>query len=676
MCPEGSELPLASYGGAAADAALLLAVAAARWAAARYGAAARRLGRRAARRRAPDGGEDGYSALADGALEDGGAGDAAAAAAAAARLAFILPAGAAPLGVEFERVSVRLRAGGRLVLDAASGRFAAGRLTAIMGPSGAGKTTLLKALAGRGGAAAAASGGAVRVAGAPDGLARWRAVLGWVPQDDGTLHGYLTVEEALLFSARCRLPAAAGEAGRRRQVAAVLGALGLEPVRAARVGGGLSGGQRRRVSAGVELAAAPLLLLGDEVTSGLDSAAARALVAALRAVARAGRVTTALTLHQPRAETFRLFDDLILLAPGGRTVYCGPAAAAAGHFEASLGFAGVATAPNPADALLDAVAGELARPRGRGAARPEELAAAWAGAAARRAAGEAAEPAPAPAPPPAARADAAAALRALRRRATPGALPQFWWQLRRAATKRAREPLQAFLDFAVVALTGLTLGLLSDRGGATILTYSTQSCVYAVVAAGLLAMVGAAPTPAADGAAAAREAAAGLSRAARLVAHDALDAAGLAARAGVFLAAWASLAAPRAAAWRLYAVFGATFYAAAGGAYLLTALLGAGPAQLAAAVATLLATLLARRPPGGGGALAAARRLSFAAWSLEGLVVAEADQLRGVWLLARCADLAALGYDVRRFGRCLLALGALGAAARTAAAAALLARRV
>ncbi len=568
---------------------------------------------------------------------------------------------------------MRLRAGGRLVLNAVSGRFAAGRLTAIMGPSGAGKTTLLKALAGRGGAAAAASGGAVRVAGGPDGLARWRAVLGWVPQDDGTLHGYLTVEEALLFSARCRLPAAAGEAGRRRQVAAVLGALGLEPVRAARVGGGLSGGQRRRVSAGVELAAAPLLLLGDEVTSGLDSAAARGLVAALRAVARAGRVTTALTVHQPRAETFRLFDDLILLAPGGRTVYCGPAAAAAGHFEA-LGFAGVASAPNPADALLDAVAGELARPRGRGTAHPEELAAAWVREAARRAAGEAA--APAPAPPPAARAAAAAALLTLRCRATPGALPQFWWQLQRAATKRAREPLQAFLDFAVVALTGLTLGMLSDRGGATILTYSTQSCVYAVVAAGLLAMVGAAPTPAADGAAAAREAAAGLSRGARLAALDALDAAGLAARAGVFLAAWASLAAPRATAWRLYAVFGMTFYAAAGAAYLLTALLGAGPAQLAAAVTTLLATLLARRPPGGGGALAAAQRLSFAAWSLEGLVVAEADRLRGVWLLARCADLAALGYDVRRFGRCLRALGALGAAARAAAAAALLARRV
>lgn len=33
---------------------------------------------------------------------------------------------------------------------------------------------------------------------------------------------------------------------------------------------------------------------------------------------------------------------------------------------------------------------------------------------------------------------------------------------------------------------------------------------------------------------------------------------------------------------------------------------------------------------------------------------------RGVWLLARCADLQGLEYDVRRFGLCILALWLLG----------------
>lgn len=39
----------------------------------------------------------------------------------------------------------------------------------------------------------------------------------------------------------------------------------------------------------------------------------------------------------------------------------------------------------------------------------------------------------------------------------------------------------------------------------------------------------------------------------------------------------------------------------------------------------------------------------------------------GVWLLARCADLQGLRYDVRNFGWCLLALFGLGVAFRVAA---------
>lgn len=49
-------------------------------------------------------------------------------------------------------------------------------------------------------------------------------------------------------------------------------------------------------------------------------------------------------------------------------------------------------------------------------------------------------------------------------------------------------------------------------------------------------------------------------------------------------------------------------------------------------------------------------------------------RLAGVWLLARCATLSALGYDVRRLGTCIGALSALGLGTRAAALGVLLGR--
>ncbi len=50
-----------------------------------------------------------------------------------------------------------------------------------------------------------------------------------------------------------------------------------------------SGGQRKRVNIGIELAAKPSLLLMDEPTSGLDSSAAADILSALARMARLGQ---------------------------------------------------------------------------------------------------------------------------------------------------------------------------------------------------------------------------------------------------------------------------------------------------------------------------------------------------------------------------------------------------
>lgn len=94
---------------------------------------------------------------------------------------------------------------------------------------------------------------------------------------------------------------------------------------------GISGGQRRRVSVGMELVKDPAVLFLDEPTSGLDSEIAGSLMELLVTLARRGR-TVVVTIHQPNSLITALFDDFMLLA-GGEMVYGGPWAGAVGAFE-------------------------------------------------------------------------------------------------------------------------------------------------------------------------------------------------------------------------------------------------------------------------------------------------------------------------------------------------------
>jgi ATP-binding cassette, subfamily G (WHITE), member 2, SNQ2 len=63
-----------------------------------------------------------------------------------------------------------------------------------------------------------------------------------------------------------------------------------------------------------------LLLFLDESTSGLDSQSAWAIVKF--SLAENGQAILC-TIHQPSAELFQMFDRLLLLRKGGKTVYFG-----------------------------------------------------------------------------------------------------------------------------------------------------------------------------------------------------------------------------------------------------------------------------------------------------------------------------------------------------------------
>jgi ABC-type multidrug transport system ATPase subunit len=118
---------------------------------------------------------------------------------------------------------------------------------------------------------------------------------------------------------------------------------------------GISGGQRKRVNIGIELCAIPTCIFLDEPTSGLDSTASLEVCDNLRQIAELG-LTIVSVIHQPRIEIFEKFDDVFLIAPGGRTAYLGPTIECQAYFE-SLGFY-FNPKLNPADILMDILSGK------------------------------------------------------------------------------------------------------------------------------------------------------------------------------------------------------------------------------------------------------------------------------------------------------------------------------
>eukprot|EP01035_Chromulina_nebulosa_P017689 gene17689-23279_t len=225
---------------------------------------------------------------------------------------------------------------GKTILKDCWGEVPAGKTMAIMGASGAGKSSLLNVLAGRS-APSKANGieitGRVNVQGKDINPVQFRKNIAYVMQEDA-IQATSTPREALEFSAKLRLPDSTSDEVIKNLVDHLLEDLGLTVCADVLVGGalikGISGGQRKRTSVGIELITNPSLLFLDEPTTGLDSYTAYNCVSLLKSVA--GYNTAVLcTIHQPSSEVFFLFD-LVIFMNSGRILYQGPVNKIVSHF--------------------------------------------------------------------------------------------------------------------------------------------------------------------------------------------------------------------------------------------------------------------------------------------------------------------------------------------------------
>jgi ABC-type multidrug transport system ATPase subunit/pSer/pThr/pTyr-binding forkhead associated (FHA) protein len=200
-------------------------------------------------------------------------------------------------------------------------------LIGLLGPSGAGKSTLMNALNGF----VKPTQGQVLYNGVElyQNLDALKSTIGFVPQED-IMHRQLTVRHCLYYAGKLRLPEDLSDEEINRRVEEMLEILKLDRPRWDNPVATLSGGQRKRVSLGIELLSKPGVLFLDEPTAGLDPRTETLMMMLFRQLANQGS-TIVITTHL--LGSFGVLDKVVVLVQG-RLAYYGPGTKFLEYFQA------------------------------------------------------------------------------------------------------------------------------------------------------------------------------------------------------------------------------------------------------------------------------------------------------------------------------------------------------
>ncbi len=168
----------------------------------------------------------------------------------------------------------------------------AGESVALMGPSGAGKTSALRLMAGLLKPVSGHVQVAKRMLGA-DNADAWRARIGWMPQAPHFLNASL--KQNIILGRAGDIDRALNEAAIDTVVATLPSGLNT---RLGETGGGLSGGEARRLTLARAIYGAPDVILADEPTADIDAATAKLVIQGLMAQVKRG-ATLVVATHDP-----------------------------------------------------------------------------------------------------------------------------------------------------------------------------------------------------------------------------------------------------------------------------------------------------------------------------------------------------------------------------------------